>query len=322
MPYKIIVTRDFDHMSKVAARIATDRIVAGLNHQPGFTLGLATGSSPTGLYKHLAKAANNGLFDPSRIRTFNLDEYIGLPGENAQQRTLHPESYSFFMIQEFFSLLKHKFREVNIPWGSLIDQERLIAELKGCPDDWHAEGTDQGKSIVIHSDARSEFLRWIRRDILDGYDEKIRREGGIDLQVIGVGGRGHVAFHESGIPFEGSRMLLVRLDENTIANAIADGHFARREESPQYAVSMGVELVYEAKEVILLASGSRKTDPIAESLLGDTCTAVPISYGKKYVQHGGHLCYMVDREAGRRILEQTDLIRRQGIEIEDISGDR
>ena len=57
------------------------------------------------MYKNLARMANSGEFNSGRIRSFNLDEYVGLPGENAQQRALHPESYSFFMIQEFFSLL-------------------------------------------------------------------------------------------------------------------------------------------------------------------------------------------------------------------------
>jgi glucosamine-6-phosphate deaminase len=99
MTFTVIVTRDFEQMSEVAAEIVTESITAGLKQKEGFTLGLATGSSPTGLYKRLAGAANAGVFDPSRIRSFNLDEYVGLPGENAQQRALHPESYSFFMIQ-------------------------------------------------------------------------------------------------------------------------------------------------------------------------------------------------------------------------------
>ena len=47
---------------------------------------------------------------------------------------------------------------------------------------------------------------------------------------------------------------------------------------------------------------------------------MPISYGKVYAQSGGHLFYVLDREAGRKVLEQADQIRRQGIEIEDISG--
>jgi glucosamine-6-phosphate deaminase len=320
MSFKVIITRDFEQMSEVAAGIVTESIAAGLKQKEGFTLGLATGSSPTGLYKHLARAANAGVFDPTRIRSFNLDEYVGLPGENAQQRALHPESYSSFMIQEFFGLLQKKFREVNVPWGTLIDQDRLIAEMKSHPKDWQAEGTDKGKSIVIRPDARSEYLRWIRREILDAYGDKIERAGGIDLQVIGVGGRGHVAFHESGIPFADSRVLLVRLDDNTVANAVSDGHFASREESPRYAISMGVELVYRARIVLLLASGSRKTGPIAESLLEDPSPMVPISYGSVFAQNGGRLLYVIDRAAGKKILAQADRIRPMGIEIEDIGG--
>ena len=320
MSLKVVVTRDFAQMSEVAAGIFTERIVSALKQNDMFTLGLATGSSPTGLYRLLAREAGAGTFDPARIRSFNLDEYVGLPGENAQQRALHPESYSFFMIQELFGPLKRKFAETNVPWGTLIDQERLVAELASHPGDWRAEGTDQGKAIVIDPQARSEYLRWVRREILDAYDEKIRRAGGIDLQVIGVGGRGHVAFHESGIPFAGNRMLLVQLDENTVANAVADGHFASRQESPRYAISMGVELVYRAKEVLLLASGSRKTGPVAESLLGDPSPAVPISYGRIYARNGGRLTYVLDREAAAKVLEDAERIRRQGIEIEDLRG--
>lgn len=89
MSFKVIITRDFEQMSEVAAGIVTESIAAGLKQKEGFTLGLVTGSSPTGLYKHLAGAANAGVFDPTRIRSFNLDEYVGLPGENAQQRALH-----------------------------------------------------------------------------------------------------------------------------------------------------------------------------------------------------------------------------------------
>ena len=240
MAFTVIVTRDFEQMSEVAAGIVTESIATGLKQKEGFTLGLATGSSQTGIYKHLARAANAVVFDPTLILSFNLDEYVGLPGENAQQRALHPESYSFFMIQEFFGLLQKKFREVNVPWGTLVDQDHLIAEMKSHPKDWQAEGTDKGKSIVIRPDAQSEYLLWIRREILNAYGDKIERAGGIDLQVIGVGGRGHVAFHESGIPFADSRVLLVRLDDNTVANAVSDGHFASLEESPRYAISMGV----------------------------------------------------------------------------------
>jgi glucosamine-6-phosphate deaminase len=287
MPFKVIVTKDFDHMSEVAAQIVVKDIKNTLHNKDAHVLGLATGNTPTGLYKHFATLANAGEFDCTKIKSFNLDEYAGLPGENAQQRALHPESYSFFMVQELFGLLEKKFKETNVPWGTLINQKRLLAELNANPNDWEEQGADKGKAIVIKTNAQSEYLAWIRKEILDAYWEKIERNGGIDLQVIGVGGRGHVAFHESGIPFEENKMLLVRLDENTVANAVKDGHFSSKEQSPWYAISMGVELVYNAKIVLLLANGERKIDPVAESLLHDPTPLVPISYGQIFSKQGG-----------------------------------
>jgi len=319
MPFKVIVTKDFDHMSEVAAQIVVKDIKNTLNNRDNYVLGLATGSTPTGLYKHFAKAANAGAFDCSRIQSFNLDEYIGLPGENAQQRALHPESYGFFMVQELFGLLQEKFKETNVPWGTLVDQEKLLAELKVSPGDWEEQGADKGRAIVIKANAQSEYLRWIRSQILDAYWKKIERNGGIDLQVVGVGGRGHVAFHESGIPFEGNKLLLVKLDENTVANAVKDGHFPSRRQSPWYAISMGTELVYSAKTVLLLANGDRKADPVAESLLDDPTPLVPISYGQIFSGKGGDMVYVIDKAAGKKVLESVETISQRGVDIEDIS---
>ena len=320
MPHQVIIARDFDHMSEVAASLIQGRIAQTLAKRPAFVLGLATGSSPTGVYKHLAKALNDGQLDATRIHSFNLDDYVGLPGENAQMRALHPESYSFFMVQEFFGLLRKKFAETNVPWGCLVDQAQLVRELEAHPDDWQAQGADQGKAIVIDPKAKSEYLRWVRAEILDAYEQKIQRAGGIDLHVIGVGGRGHVAFHEVGIPFEGNRMLLVRLDDNTLANAVTDCHFARTEDSPRYAISMGAELVYQAKGVVLLASGKRKADPIAASLAEDPTAAIPISYGQTYARRGGEMLYVIDREAAGGVLARRADIEARGILIEDLSN--
>ncbi len=318
MGIQIIVAKDFAALSEVAADTAKKKIQESLKKKNEAVLGLATGNSPTGMYKHLAKAANRGEFDSGACRSFNLDEYVGLPGDNVQQRVMHPESYAFFMIQEFFSLLKTKFIETNVPYGSLIDQKKLVAELKANPKDWEAKGTDKGKSIVIGSRAKSEYLAWIRKEILEGYAKKIKKMGGIDLQVIGVGGRGHVAFHESGIPFKGSSVLLVKLDDNTIANAVTDGHFAARKDSPNYAVSMGAELVYQAKTVILLANGERKTEPVALSLLGEPTPEIPISYGQIYAKKGGDLIYVLDRIAGKELLANRKALAGKGVRIKEI----
>ncbi len=320
MPARVIVTRDFEHLSKVASDIVRERTAELLKKKKEVVLGLATGNSPTGMYKHLAKAANEGMLDSGRIRSFNLDEYVGLPGENAQQRAMHPESYCYFMIREFFGLLKKKFIETNVPFGSLIDQKVLMRELRKNRGDWTYKGTDAGKSIAIRHGAGSSYLAWIRKDILDGYARKIRKAGGIDLQVIGVGGRGHVAFHESGVPFRGSSIMLVKLDDNTINNSVADGHFASEKDSPNYAISMGAELVYRAKNIVLLANGERKVESVTRSLLGEITPEVPISYGQRYVRNGGNLVYVLDKVAGSELLANRGALKERGIALEDLTA--
>lgn len=318
MSIKVLVTRNYEHMSKVSADIVRKDIIQTLRKKKEYVLGLATGSSPTGMYRRLVKAAKSGEFDSARIRSFNLDEYVGLPGKNPQERVMHPESYCYFMIQEFFGLLKDKFVEANVPCGSLIDQKRLMRELKDHPEAWREAGSDAGRAIVI-SGTSSEYLAWIRKTILDGYARQIKKAGGIDLQVIGVGGHGHVGFHESGIPFKGSKVLLIKLDDNTVLNAVADGHFSSKKESPRYAISMGAELIYEARTVVLLASGKRKIEPIAESLLGDLTPEIPISYGQKYAEKGGNMIYVVDKIVGRQLIANKKALGRKKTKIQDLS---
>ncbi len=319
MSITVFVARDFAQMSEVAAEIVINKTIDILKAKDKAVLGLATGNSPTGLYKHLARAANNGKFDAGRILSFNLDEYIGLPGDNIQQRVLHPESYAYFMIQELFSHLDKKFLETRVPYGSLIDQKTLIEELKKHKKDWEFKGTDAGKAIVIKAKPKSKYLAWIRKEILEGYARKIKAAGGIDLQIIGVGGRGHVAFHESGIPFKGSKVMLVELDDNTIANAVADGHFLKRKDSPQYAISMRAQLVYKARTVVLLASGARKTDSVTRSLLSDITPEIPISYGQQYAKEGGELIYVLDHVAAQGLLANPEELNDRGIVLKNLT---
>ncbi|KKM86725.1 hypothetical protein LCGC14_1276150 [marine sediment metagenome] len=318
MTIRVIITKDYDHMSEVAGEIVKEIIILTLEEKKEFIFGLATGNSPSGMYKNLAQMANSGEIDSTRIRSFNLDEYVGLPGENPQQRMLHPESYCYFMIQEFFGLLEKKFIETSVPYGCLIDQKQLTNELDAHPEDWSEWGTDAGKSISIKENPTSDYLKWIQKTILKGYAQKILDAGGIDLHIIGVGGRGHVAFHESGIPFEGSNVLLVKLDDNTVENAVTDGHFATKDDSPRYAISMGAELVYKAKAVLLLANGERKVESVTKSLLNDPTPDIPISYGQIYSKNGGNLTYVLDKIAGRELLANKEVLKKKGIEIKEV----
>jgi len=136
------------------------------------------------------------------------------------------------------------------------------------------------------------------------------------VALVGVGGRGHIAFHESGIPLD-LEMLLVQLDENTIDNAVTDGHFAKKEDSPHYAVSMGAGAVYSlSKCVLLVANGSRKTGPIAESLLGDVTPDVPISKSQDFAKDQ-EMIYVLDEAAAEGILSEKDKLTQKGIDLRD-----
>ena len=113
--------------------------------------------------------------------------------------------------------------------------------------------------------------------------------------------------------------MLVKLDDNTVANAVADGHFASEKDCPRYAVSMGAELVYQAKTVVLLASGKRKVSSVAESLLGDPTPDVPISYGQIYAKEGGTLIYVVDKIVGKPLLANRKALKQKDIRIRNLA---
>ncbi|HPO32737.1 MAG TPA: 6-phosphogluconolactonase, partial [Deltaproteobacteria bacterium] len=100
--------------------------------------------------------------------------------------------------------------------------------------------------------------------------------------------------------------------------AVADGHFTTKKESPNYAVSMGAELVYKAKKVILLANGERKVEPVTQSILGDPSPEIPISYGQIYARRGGELVYVLDRIAGKDLLANKKALAAKGVTIREI----
>ena len=72
---EIVISPDYEQMSRAAARVVADV----LNAKPNAVLGMATGSTPLGLYKELVRMHNEEGLDFSQVTTFNLDEYVGLP---------------------------------------------------------------------------------------------------------------------------------------------------------------------------------------------------------------------------------------------------
>ena len=97
---KILRTKDYADMSRKTANLISAQVIL----KPDCVLGLATGSSPVGAYMQLVDWYNKGDVDFSRVRTVNLDEYLGLPRENDQ-------SYYYFMHHNLFD-------HVNLPEGA------------------------------------------------------------------------------------------------------------------------------------------------------------------------------------------------------------
>ncbi len=106
---KVIITENYDEMSKKAAEIMTNIV----KNNPHAILGLATGSSPIGTYKYMIEACKNGV-SYKNVSTVNLDEYVGLTKE-------HDQSYAYFMRTNLFDHIDVDQNNTNLPCGSAPD---------------------------------------------------------------------------------------------------------------------------------------------------------------------------------------------------------
>jgi glucosamine-6-phosphate deaminase len=107
----------------------------------------------------------------------------------------------------------------------------------------------------------------------ENYETTIRRLGGIDLLISGIGLNGHIAFNEPGSPFD-SRTRIVELADSTLATMTP---FFTPNEMPRHAITMGLGTILDAHRIVLLASGSSKSHILARTLNEDITIDVPAS---------------------------------------------
>src|SRR5437763_15549296 len=107
------------------------------------------------------------------------------------------------------------------------------------------------------------------------YEQRIRRAGGIDLQILGIGRTGHIGFNEPGST-QTSRTRIVTLDPVTRRDA-ADGFFGE-ENVPQQAITMGVGTILDAKKIVILAFGEHKAAVVQKAVEGEVTDAVAASF--------------------------------------------
>lgn len=146
----------------------------------------------------------------------------------------HPASYRYFMWDNLFRYVDIPEDHVHIPRGSAED---------------------------IEAECRI-------------YEELLKKLGPIDLQILGIGGNGHIGFNEPGTEF-GSVTHVIELTKSTIeANS---RFFDRMEDVPRRAVSMGIKSIMQSRRILLLASGEAKADAVAKAVNGPVTTSVPAS---------------------------------------------
>jgi len=163
----------------------------------------------------------------------------------------HPNSYRTYME-------KHLFRYVNLPTEN-------VHFLNGKTRDW--------------------------KRACQRYEASMQELGGIDLQILGIGMNGHIAFNEPGTDRE-SRTRMVRLSERTLQeNARL---FPDPKEAPQFALTMGIGTILEAKKVVLMATGSGKANAVYESLYQEPHARLPASFLQTFP---GECIYVLDRAA-------------------------
>ena len=203
---KIIITKDYEELSRRGAKVMLEVV----KENPYAVLGLATGTTPLGLYAHMIADHEKCGTSYAHIRTANLDEYKGLP-------KTHEQSYAYFMRKNLFDGL----------------------DIKEC--------------------ARYDALL-----------EQLPR----DIQLLGLGSNGHIAFNEPGTPF-GSGTHVVALAESTVKDNAR--LFDDISEVPRKAFTMGIKQIMQAKKILILASGANKADAVYKMVKGEVTENVPAS---------------------------------------------
>lgn len=216
--------------SKAAAHEIAELIRTRASQGRRAVLGLATGSTPQGVYDELVRMHREEGLSFANVVTFNLDEYWPMGREELQ-------SYHRFMREYLFDHIDVPKEQVHIPDGTL----------------------DMGDVPAF----------------CERYERRIAEEGGIDLQLLGIGRTGHIGFNEPGSPRD-SRTRLITLDRVTRMDAASD--FFGEWHVPKKAITMGVGTILSARKVILLAFGEHKAAVIQRAVEGEVSNAVAASF--------------------------------------------
>ena len=169
----------------------------------------------------------------------------------------HPQSYHYFMWENLFKQININAKNVHIPDGTAKD-------IPG-------------------------FCRW--------YEEEIVKAGGLDVQLLGIGSNGHIAFNEPGSSL-GSRTRVKTLDDRTRQDNAR--FFRNLDEVPKYAITMGIGTIMDSRQLILLANGAGKAEAIYKTCEGPITAMVPATI----VQLHPKATIIVDKAAASKLTRE------------------
>ncbi len=229
-----MIVDDHDELGRLVAQRIAEVIRAKRAAGHRAVLGLATGSTPIGVYRELIRMHQEDGLSFADVITFNLDEYYPM-----DPASIH--SYHRFMRENLFDQLDIAPANIHLPRGD-----------------------------VRRDEAEAECQR---------YEYAIRAAGGIDLQLLGIGRTGHIGFNEPGSGAE-SRTRVVTLDLVTRKDTAAD--FFGEENVPREAITMGVETIFEAREILILATGEHKADIVRRAVEGEVDHEVAATFLQRH----------------------------------------
>lgn len=238
----IIGTKDYEDLSTKAY----DVMKGVVKNNPYAVLGLATGTTPLGLYRRMIEDYKSHGTSYAHIRTVNLDEYKGLPKE-------HSQSYAYFMRENLFRHLDIEASNTYIENGTAQDEQ-----------------------------AECERYNALLESLLR------------DIQLLGLGSNGHIAFNEPFTPF-GSKTHVVDLTENTIKDNAR--LFSDISDVPRKAFTMGIKHIMQARQILILASGKNKAEAVYKTVCGKVTEEVPASV----LQLHPNCILIADKEAASKL---------------------
>jgi glucosamine-6-phosphate deaminase len=239
---KIIKVKNYEEMSEEALKVVLEVV----KNKPDAVLGLATGSTPLGLYAKMIEDHRENGTSYAQCRSVNLDEYVGLDTNSDQ-------SYVYFMRENLFKNIDIKLENTHIENGKADDKDAECARYNA-------------------------LLSELRQD----------------LQVLGIGSNGHIAFNEPGTPFD-SVTHIVDLAESTIKDN--SRLFNSIDEVPRQAFTMGLSNIMNAKKILILANGAGKAYAIGELVNGEIREDVPATILRNHPD-----CILIcDEAAGQNI---------------------